>query len=59
MTKAVVLLRPRKGDFRQIAEACDVSYSWVSKISQGQLPDASAGRLERLIEHLESTEVAA
>lgn len=54
MTRAVELLRQRKGQFQEIATECDVSYSWVSKVSQGQLPDAAAGRLERLIAHLES-----
>jgi hypothetical protein len=56
MSRAVELLRKRKGDFREIADACDVSYSWISKASQGQLTDAVAGRLERVIDHLETQE---
>lgn len=53
MSRAYVLLRQRRGDFRRIAEECDVSYSWLSKVSQGQLGDAVAGRLERVVDHLE------
>lgn len=50
------MLNERKGGWRQIAQQCDVSYSWLSKLAQGVITNPTHSRLERLDEYLRATQ---
>jgi transcriptional regulator with XRE-family HTH domain len=45
-------LGARKGDWQQIAEQADVSYSWLSKFYNGHIDNPGYATLRRLHEHL-------
>ena len=46
------LLDARKGDWKRIAETCDVSYSWISKFMNGHIPNPGYAKLRNLHEAL-------
>jgi len=48
----VALLAEYKGEWREIAQACDLPYSSVTKIAQGTHVNPSVHTIERLHAHL-------
>ena len=50
------MLNEPKGGWRPIAQHCDVSYSWLSKLAQGVITNPTHSRLERLDEYLRATQ---
>ena len=42
------LLKIRKGDWRAVALAAEVSYSWLSKFANGHIPNPGYATLSRL-----------
>jgi transcriptional regulator with XRE-family HTH domain len=42
------LLEQRRGDWRAIADAADVSHSWLSKFVRGKIPNPGLRTLERV-----------
>lgn len=45
-------LQARKGQWRQIAEACGVSYSWLTKVAQGHIRNPRVSHLEAVDSYL-------
>jgi hypothetical protein len=41
-----------QGSWPEIAEKCEVSYSWLCKFANNEIPNASYKRVERLAKHL-------
>ena len=41
-------LQRRKGDWVSIAQEAEVSYSWITKLAQGKIPNPSVVTIERL-----------
>jgi transcriptional regulator with XRE-family HTH domain len=46
------LLAARKGDWQALADAADVSHSWLSKFFNGHIPNPGFATLKRLHEQL-------
>jgi transcriptional regulator with XRE-family HTH domain len=45
-------LQARKGTWREIAAACGVSYSWLTKVAQGHIKNPSIKQLEAVDSYL-------
>lgn len=45
-------LQSRKGQWRSIAEASGVSYSWLAKVAQGHIKNPSIRQLESVDSYL-------
>lgn len=45
-------LARQKGNWPKIADDCEVSYSWLCKFANNDIPDASYRKIIRLAEHL-------
>lgn len=45
-------LQRRKGEWRAIAEAIQVSYSWIEKLARGEIQNPGIRTIERLHDHL-------
>ena len=41
-------LQTRRGDWPEIAKQAQVSYSWLTKLAQGRIPDPSIRRVFRV-----------
>jgi transcriptional regulator with XRE-family HTH domain len=41
-------LQERKGDWVEIAQRADVSYSWITKFAQGKIPNPGILTLNKL-----------
>ncbi len=49
------LLGARKGDWQKVAEAADVSYSWLSKFVNGHIDNPGYGTLKKLHAYLQES----
>lgn len=47
-TRQLMLNRPARIKLKEIAEACDVSVSWLSYLQTDNLPDASIVKVQRV-----------
>ena len=45
-------LQAEKGNWRGIADACGVSYSWLCKVAQGHIKNPSIRQLEAVDSYL-------
>lgn len=45
-------LQARKGQWKVIATACGVSYSWLAKVAQGHITNPSIRQLEAVDSYL-------
>lgn len=45
-------LQARKGQWKIIASACGVSYSWLAKVAQGHIANPSIRQLEAVDSYL-------
>lgn len=52
------LLNSRKGQWKVIAAATGISYSWVAKFAQGHISNPGYQRLRNLRNHLVAEELA-
>ena len=48
----IYALNARKGDWPAIAVQADVSYSWLTKLAQGKIPNPGVRTIERLYQVL-------
>ncbi len=48
------LLNARRGSWQQVAEAADVSYSWLSKFARGKIENPGYATLVRLQTYLKA-----
>lgn len=48
LDKVITRLESRKGDWKQIADDADVSYSWLTKLAQKKIPNPGIKTIERL-----------
>lgn len=51
---ALKLLKDRRGDWRAISLAADVSYSWLSKFANGHITNPGYATLSRLYKVLQT-----
>ncbi|UOK17245.1 XRE family transcriptional regulator [Bordetella phage vB_BaM-IFTN4] len=47
-------LTARRGDWKQVAQAAGVSYSWISKFMNGHIPNPGTRTLSRLVVGLQA-----
>ena len=52
------LLIARKGDWLAVAEASDVSYSWLSKFTNGHIGNPGYATLQKLLDVLQPKQAA-
>jgi predicted transcriptional regulator len=52
LEQTIERLQSRKGDWAEIARANDVSYSWITKLAQGKIPNPGVLTIERLNSYL-------
>lgn len=50
VTSARGLLQQHKGRWPEIAEAADVSYSWVAQFARGKIPNPTVDNLQAVID---------
>ena len=49
LEKTIQLLQINKGNWVAIAKQADVSYSWITKLAQGKIPNPSVVTIEKLL----------
>lgn len=52
LKQVIAELNKRKGDWPQIASHNEVSYSWLTKLAQGKIPDPGINKIVRLYDFL-------
>lgn len=59
LTYVIEELRARKGQWPAICKATDIDYSWLSKLSRGDIPEPGVRKVQRLADYFRSTRRAA
>jgi predicted transcriptional regulator len=49
LEKTINQLQSHKGDWVELARQADVSYSWITKLANGKIPNPSVITIERLL----------
>lgn len=55
----LALLECHRGSWPAVCRATGLSYSWLTKLAQGAIPDPSFRRLQKLHDFLQSLDVPA